>query len=194
MRRSSLLVAVIVAMSVLFSASSAFALMEDPNFQVQATSTYNPAIGNDVYWRWQWGNVLEPDVTFTAIPSDTKEDLWTLGFLSAADERQPTDGFVYEMRQLDTFGDWGVVPIPTPGSSSVTFRKLDGVFGDTLKSLRVGASTSPGCRTSGAGSLMPLTPTRPRKGKAFGAGVFDSGTSSGPKMPLLVDACTSALT
>ena len=127
-----------VAVFFMFGASSAFALMEDPNFNVGATSTYNPALGDDVYWRWQWGNSPEPDVTFTAFPSDTVEDLRGMGYESAAEGRTQTDGFWYEMRQMDTLGTFGVVPIPQPGTSDLTGRNVEGEFKGELKTLLVG--------------------------------------------------------
>ena len=140
MRRSSSLIAVAVAFVFCFAfASPALALMDDPTFAVTSSSSYNPGIGDTAYWRWQWGNTLDPDITFLTFPADTADELHALGYFGAVEGRVQTTGFIYEMRQLDLTGSPAGIPTPVPGVSQVTGRNIMGTFQGTLKTLLVGS-------------------------------------------------------
>lgn len=137
MRRSSSLVLVAVAfLACLAFVSPALALLETG--PASGTSTYNPNIGDSAYWRWDWGNSLDPDVTFTAFPSDSAQELQDLGYAAAVDGRTQTTGFIYEMRQLRSDGAMPAVSL-VPGVSPSTGRSISGVFQGNLKTLLVGS-------------------------------------------------------
>ncbi len=68
----------------------AYASLEDTP---TAESSTNPGVGDDA-WREAWGNSLDPDFTFTAVPSDS--DSPTIGFLytlTRTPSAVPTDAY-----------------------------------------------------------------------------------------------------
>jgi hypothetical protein len=116
-------------------ASPAFGLLESTD--IEGSSTYNPVLGDEVYWRWGWGNTMQPDFTLTSFPSDNAAELQGMGFQSAHAENVQTTGFIYEMRQMGADGS-GDPPTPTVGVSPLTGREIEGQFQGELKTLLVG--------------------------------------------------------
>ena len=194
MRRISSLVVVIVAFAICLAiAVPALALLEDPSPDaVHATSTYNPALGDDVYWRWQWGNTLDPDMTFTTFPADTPEELQGMGFTSAAEGRTQTTGFIYEMRQVDNTGAEAATPTLVPGSSPSTGRNIDGTFQGELKTLLVGTFDIRSLVNEYGWLSDPTHPAGSGRARACGAPSTCSRTSSASRTRRRVRCPTSA--
>lgn len=112
-RLASMVLALVV---VLVTPLAAFAALEDGALYSSST---NPDVGDDATWRWGWGNIFSPDLVVTQVPADAPPG-----------ELSQTNGFIYDLHQVDQTGSG--VTTPQWGSSSLSARPQGSTIKDSF--------------------------------------------------------------